>query len=57
MKLLKLNLQYDVPKKYVVLIILWLLPTNRTILSEKTNSTGGPTMQLKGNTELVSPLK
>ena len=57
MKLLKLNLQYDVPKKYVVLIILWLLPTNRTILSEKTNSTGSPTMQLRGNTELVSPLK
>ena len=32
--MLKLNFQYVVPKKYVVLItIQWLLPTNRTILS------------------------
>ena len=57
MKMLKLNFQYVVSKNCVVLIIIqWLLPTNRTILSKNTNSTG-LAMQLKSNTELVSPLK
>ena len=57
MKMLKLNFQYVVSKNCVVLIIIqWLLPTNRTILSKNTNS-AGPAMQLKSNTELVSPLK
>ena len=33
-----------------------ILQTNKTMLSENTNSTG-LTMELKGNTESVSPLK
>ena len=51
------NFQYVASKKYVALITIQrLLPTNRTVLSENTNSTG-PAIHLKSNTELATPLK
>ena len=40
MKLQKLKFQFVVSKEYVVLIIQWLLPTNRKMLSKNTNSAG-----------------